>query len=103
MSDHEANVRRLARVLSEISHTLESSDDRKRRVERCLQLTREIVPSSRCALYEVHDEVSSLYVSPSATPSERDDLQVKLIALYRLVTGGDEIGRSSSEKPTLAL
>jgi signal transduction histidine kinase/CheY-like chemotaxis protein len=103
MIDHEANVRRLARCLSEISHTLESVDDRHRRVERSLELAREIVPASCCALLEIHDDVSTLYVAPDREAGERTALATKMKALYQLVSGGDEIGRSSAAKPSLAL
>jgi signal transduction histidine kinase len=103
MSDHEANVRKLARVLSEISHTLESSDNRQDRVERALLLACDVVPACRCALLEVHDEVTSLYVAPDETPQARDVLTQKLTTLYRLVAGGDEIGRMSDTRPSLAL
>lgn len=103
MSDHEAHVRRLARVLSEISHTLESSDNRQRRVERSLALTRDIVPARRCVLLEMHDDVATLYVSPEEAPSARDALVKKMTGLYRLVSGGDEIGRSCDAVPSLAL
>ena len=71
MSDHEAKVRRFARILSKISHTLESTDNRLGRVERCLDLTRKIIPSDRCALLEVHDDVTTLYASPLQRRDER--------------------------------
>lgn len=103
MTDHEENVRRLARGLSEISHTLESSDDRQRRVERSLELALEIVPSSCCALLEIHDDVATLYAAPDLDADARSALTTKMQALYRLVSGGDEIGRSSDAKPSLAL
>ncbi|MBA3541577.1 MAG: response regulator [Deltaproteobacteria bacterium] len=103
MSSHETNVRRLARVLSEISHRLETSDGCERRVARVLTLTREIVPSRRCALLEVHDDGVSLHVSPAESPDERATLTRRLTSLYRLVAGGDEIGRSPEPKPSLAL
>jgi signal transduction histidine kinase len=103
MSEHEANIRNLARVLSEISHTLESSDERQHRVERALSLTSEIVPASCCALLEVHDDVTTLYTSPNTSNAARDLLTHKLTELYRLVAGGDEIGRSSQARPSLAL
>lgn len=103
MSEHETDVRRLARILSEISHSLESSDDRQRRVERVLELARDLVPSRRCALLEVHDEVSSLYVSPPGGHDDRRSLLEKLTVLYRLVAGRDEIEGASDGGSSLAL
>ncbi|MBA3395662.1 MAG: hybrid sensor histidine kinase/response regulator [Deltaproteobacteria bacterium] len=103
MSTHELDVKRLARVLSEISHTLESLDDRTRRVERALTLAGEIVPARRCALLEMAAGETVLYGSPVVAESDRTALTAKLGALYRLVAGGDEIGRSSDALPSLAL
>ena len=103
MSSHETNVRRLARLLSDISHTLESSEDRRRRVERCLSLTREIIPSRRCALLEVQRGAVTLYVSPGEDREARDALSQKLVQLYRLIAEGEAIGRSGDSAPSLAL
>jgi signal transduction histidine kinase/CheY-like chemotaxis protein len=103
VSDHEANVRRLARVLSQISHTLESVDERVQRVEHALALAREVVPARRSALLEVHDGVASLYVWPPEDPDEREQLTVKLTALYKLVADGDDVSISEGAKPSLAL
>lgn len=103
MSDHEANVRRLARVLSQISHTLESGDERMQRVEHALALAREIVPAQRFALLEVHDDVASLYLWPPEDPVERELIATKMTALYKLVADGEDIGVSKGGKPSLAL
>lgn len=103
MSVDEADVKRLSRVLSQISHTLETSDERMIRVERSLSLAREIIPSARAALLELHDGVEALYVSPSVGDPERAMLTENLAALYRLVAGGDEIGPPSGARPSLAL
>lgn len=103
MSSREADVRRLARVLSEISHTLEAGDDRRRRVERCLALTREIIPARRCSLLEVQGGIITLYVSPAEEGEARASLTRKLTQLYRLIADGDEIGRSGDAGPSLAL
>lgn len=103
MSSHEANVRLLARVLSDISHTLETSDERERRVERCLELAREIIPAARCSLLEVQAGVVTLYVAPEEHSAGRDDLTSRLMRLYRMIAVGDEIGRSSEPHASLAL
>lgn len=103
VSDNDSTVRQLARVLSEISHTLESGEDRKSRVERALALARDIIPARRSALLEVHDDVTTLYVSPEEGREERERLTVAMTALHRLVEGGDEIGRSRGTTPSLAL
>ncbi len=103
MSDHDSTVRQLARVLSEISHTLESGDDRQCRVERALALARDIIPARRSALLEVHDDITTLYISPEEGREERERLMATMTALHRLVEGGDEIGRSRGSKPSLAL
>jgi signal transduction histidine kinase len=103
VSNHEANLRKLARVLSEISHTLETSEDCKERVERCLMLAQQVVPGRRCALLEVHGDVTKMYVAPPEDVPERERLRDNMIKLYRLVAVGDEIGRSANARPSLAL
>lgn len=103
MSDQEQQVRRLARVLSGISHALESGDERHQRIERALELAREVVPCVSSAVLEIHDEAATIYVSPALDGDQREALHAKLLRLYRLVTEGEEIGRAQGELPSLAL
>lgn len=103
MNNYETELRRISRVLSEIAHTLEASDHRVERVERVLVLAREIIPSRECAILEVDGDRTVLYVAPAVADAERSELANKLESLYRLVAGGDEIGRSRGPLPSLAL
>jgi signal transduction histidine kinase/CheY-like chemotaxis protein len=100
MTVDETELRRISRVLSEIANTLETSDHRSARIERALALCREIVPARECALLEVQGEASRLFVAPA---SEEATLTAPLMKLYRLVAGGDDIGRSADPMPSLAL
>jgi len=103
MSTYESELRRISRVLSEVAHTLETSDNRAARVERALALTRDIVPARQCALLEVQGEHSTLYLSPPISAPDRQRLESRLTELYHLVAGGDEIGRSADALPSLSL
>jgi signal transduction histidine kinase len=103
MTNYEAELRRISRVLSEIAHALETSDHREARVVRALTLARDIVPARQCALLEVQGDVSRIYLSPGAVNGERERLEQRLGALYRLVAGGDQAGRSPDALPALAL
>ncbi|MBA3463039.1 MAG: response regulator [Deltaproteobacteria bacterium] len=103
MNSYETELRRISRVLSEIAHTLEASDHRSERVDRVLVLAREIIPSRDCAVLEVDGDRTALYVAPAVPDEERETLVTRLESLYRLVSGGDEIGRSRDSVPSLAL
>lgn len=103
MSVAEDDVRRLARVLSAISHTLETSDGRVQRVERVLALACELVHARQCALLEANAGELVVYSSPPTGDGERAALRAKLAGLYRLVAGGDEIARAADARPSIAL
>ena len=94
--DYEAELRRSARTLSEIAHTLESADDADERVQRALELTRDLVPYRRCSLLKAFPGTSQvLFVVPELSAAEQGPLRATLTRLFRLVAHAEEIGRSS--------
>lgn len=94
--DYEAELRRVARTLSEISHTLESADGADQRVQRALELTRNLVPYQRCSLLKAFPGTAQvLFVVPELSESEQGPLLATLGKLFRLVAHAEEIGRSS--------
>ncbi len=102
--DYDAEVRTIAKALSEIAHALESAEDMADRVDRTLALTRHIVPFRQCAVLTVAAGRSpELSVVPHVSGEERARLLEKLVRIHRLVAEGEEIGRSSNEGPHLAL
>ena len=101
---YEAQLRQLARVLSEIAHTLESVDHSSERVERAMALVQQIVPYRRCAVLEVrHDGEQALYVLPSPDEDERARVAERMARVFKLVAHGDQIGRSADAVPSLSL
>jgi signal transduction histidine kinase/CheY-like chemotaxis protein len=102
--DYDSEVRRIARSLSEIAHTLESAEDANERVQRALVLTRELVPYQRGALLRVTPGTGyELFAVPEPSPGERGPLRSRLIGIFRLVVDAEEIGRSSDTLPHLTL
>jgi signal transduction histidine kinase/CheY-like chemotaxis protein len=102
--DYDAEVRRIARVLSEIAHALEAAEDMADRVHRTLVLTRDIVPYQQCEVLTVATGRSpELFVVPHVSGEARARLLEKLVRIHRLVAEGEEIGRSSNDVPHLAL
>jgi signal transduction histidine kinase/CheY-like chemotaxis protein len=102
--DYEAELRRIARTLSEIAHTLESADGADERVQRALELTRELVPYRRCSLLKAFPGTShELFVVPELSAADRGPLLATLTRVLRLVAHAEEIGRSSDSSPHLTL
>jgi signal transduction histidine kinase len=102
--DYNAELRRIARTLSEIAHTLESADQADERVHRALALIADIVPYRRCALLKAIPQATHvLFVVPDLPPSERAPLLSTLTRLLGLVQNAEEIGRSSDALPHLTV
>jgi signal transduction histidine kinase len=103
--DYDAEVRRIARALSEIAHALESADDMNERVHQTLVLMQDLVPYRQCAfLHVVPDKDPELFVVPTVLlPLERSRLLSMLLRIFRLVAEAEEIGRSAGNVPHLAL
>ncbi len=99
----ETQLRQLSRVLAEIAHTLEASDEHAARVDRVLRLAQEIVPCRRCALLEIDGDRTTLYVSGPADWFERNRVEPRLRRVYDLIAGGDEVARSPDPSPALSL
>ena len=104
-ADYDAELRRLARALSEIAHVLESIDDAKGRIERVLVLTRDVVPYERCALLDAPaGGAPHLFVVPALSSEERERLLRKMARMFGLVADAEQIGRSvAGDRPHLAL
>ncbi|WP_225414157.1 hybrid sensor histidine kinase/response regulator [Stigmatella hybrida] len=101
---YEAELHRSARILSEISHTLESADDADERVLRALELMRDLLPYQRCSLLKAFPGASRvLFVVPELSAAERGPLLAALTRVFRLVAHAEEIGRSSAGPPHLTL
>lgn len=102
--DYDAELRRIARTLSEIAHTLESADQADERVHRALALIADIVPYRRCALLKAIPQTPYvLFVVPDLSLSERTPLLSTLTRLLDLVQNAEEIGRSSDALPHLTV
>lgn len=105
MSTYEEQLRRLARVLSDIAHTLESVDGPHGRIERALALAKEILPYRRCALLEVKppDTPAQVFVVPPVAGDERNQIADALMRVYRRVARADDLGRSRDTSASLTL
>lgn len=103
-AEYEAELGRISRTLSEIARTLESADGAEERVQRTLELTRELVPYRRVSLLRAFSDAPyTLFVVPELPAAERNELLSTLIRLFRLIAHSDEIGRSSDAHPHLTL
>ncbi|NVJ24418.1 hybrid sensor histidine kinase/response regulator [Myxococcus sp. AM011] len=103
-AEYEAELGRIARTLSEIARTLESADGAEERVQRTLELTRELLPYRRVSLLRAFAGTPyTLFVVPELPAAERTALLSTLTRLFRLIAHSDEIGRSSDEHPHLTL
>ncbi len=101
---YEAELRRIARTLSEIAHTLESAEGADERVLRALELMRDVIPYQRCALLKAFPDTSQvLFVVPELAEAERARLLAVLTRVFRLVAHAEEIGRSTAGPPHLTL
>jgi signal transduction histidine kinase/CheY-like chemotaxis protein len=102
--DYDTELRRIARTLSEIAHTLESADQADERVHHALSLIADVVPYRRCALLKATPRAPyALFVVPDLPPSEHTLLLATLTRLLRLVQNAEEIGRSSDALPHLTV
>lgn len=101
---YETELRRIARTLSEIAHTLESADGADERVQRALELMRDLVPYRQCSLLKAFPTTPHvLFVVPELSAAERGPLLATLNRLFRLVAHAEEIGRSSEGRRHLTL
>jgi signal transduction histidine kinase len=90
--DYDADVRQVARALSEIAYALEATADPDDRVEHALALVQDLVPYQACALLRlVRDGEVALHVQPPTVDgATRDELGRKLGAAFRLIAADDE-------------
>ncbi|MCP3167731.1 hybrid sensor histidine kinase/response regulator [Myxococcus qinghaiensis] len=103
-ADYEVELGRISRTLSEIARTLESADGAEERVQRTLELTRQLVPYRRVSLLRAFAGTPyTLFVVPELPAAERNALLSTLTRLFRLIAHSDEIGRSSDANPHLTL
>src|SRR5687768_17309413 len=103
-SDHDADVRRMARALADIAHTLEADADVDARVRQALVVARELVPYERCALLTAAKTGESrVVVIPEPGATAREQLRADLLRLFRLVADAAEIGRSPDTRHNLTL
>jgi len=102
--NYEDDLRRTARGLSDIAHTLESADASLERARRALVLVAQVVPYRRCALlWAFAGEPPELLVVPEPPAEQRAELLKNLTRVLQLVTQAEEIGRSADELPHLTL
>lgn len=97
----EEQVRLFSRLLAEIAHTLETSDNRAGRVERALALAAQLLGANRCAMLEIDRETSRIYAYPPHVDTL--ELEAELTRLYRLVIDGDDAVSVDAERRYLAL
>jgi signal transduction histidine kinase len=102
--DYDAEVRQIARALSEIAHTLEGVDFAAERVGRVLVLAREVVPYAQCALLEVSaaGELELITVPELAEPA-RELLRARLASVLHALADADGPLEPGDSAPHLML
>lgn len=89
--DYDADVKRIARALSEIAYAMESTSDPAQRVERVLTLSQDLVPYQACALLRLTPEGQEILVRPATvTDAERAELARKLAAAFKLIADDED-------------
>lgn len=103
-TEYDATLRTFARTLSDIGHALDSADGAEERIRKVLELTANVVPYRNAALLRTRsEERHDLFVVPSASETQRAELESGMLRLLRLVGHADEVSRSTEPRPTLTL
>jgi signal transduction histidine kinase/CheY-like chemotaxis protein len=100
----ERELQELARILSEIAHTLESVEDAPRRIERVLKLLNAVIPYRRCSLLELDGtSPARVFMVPQTDAAEQRRLTTQLTRVFRVIAFAEEIGRPEDATPNLTL
>lgn len=101
---YDAEIRRVASALADIAHTLDSTDQVDKRVERVFERLHDLLRYDRCTLLHAPTgEEAELYITSQPTPQERAETLQALRSIMLLVTEAEARDRTICPGPHLTL
>lgn len=100
----DLDIHHFATTLAEIAHALEHDDASAVRIQRVLELTKELVPYARIALLDSEEKDQPLHMVPIGDPAVGEEVAASLRHVWRgMVDEVGDAGRAVPPTPSLTL